>query len=236
MNTCAQQSSKKELFKGIVFDFNGVLFWDSHLHEKAWRDFSIVLRETPVSSEEIFTHVHGRPNKYVMEYLLNRSITSQESITLSHQKESLYRELCLQTPEDFQLSPGAIDLFDFLITRDIPFTIATASGGDNLAFFIKHLKLDKWFDLSQIVYDDGSFTGKQGMYLKAADNLKLKPQECVVIEDAHSGITAAHNANIGKIIALGPMGDHERLLSIQGVSQVVTSLDKIEKEKIFGVS
>lgn len=26
--------------KGIIFDFNGVLLWDSHLHEIAWNDFA----------------------------------------------------------------------------------------------------------------------------------------------------------------------------------------------------
>ena len=41
-------------YKGIIFDFNGVLLWDSHLHEKAWGDFSKILRGHPLSSEEIF--------------------------------------------------------------------------------------------------------------------------------------------------------------------------------------
>jgi beta-phosphoglucomutase-like phosphatase (HAD superfamily) len=97
---------KKMKYKGIIFDFNGVLLWDSHLHEKAWGDFSKILRGNSLSSEEIFGQVHGRTNKCVLEYILNRTITLQELCTLSNQKESLYQELCLQNPEEFQLSPS----------------------------------------------------------------------------------------------------------------------------------
>jgi beta-phosphoglucomutase len=216
-------------YKGIIFDFNGVLLWDSHLHEKAWGDFSKILRGNPLSSEEIFGHVHGRTNKYVLEYVLNRTITPQELHVLSSQKESLYQELCLQNQEEFQLSPGAIDLLNFLVNNDIPHTIATASDGNNLKFFIKHLKLDKWFITSEIVHDDGSFSGKLDMFLKAAENLKLPPEYCIVIEDSKSGIRAAHEANIGKIIGFGPKDKHDLLLSLDGVSEAICSLDQFDK-------
>jgi len=223
----------KNEYYGMIFDFNGVLLWDSHLHEKAWNNLSMLLRGFPFSPEEIFSHVHGRTNKYVLEYLLNRPISLQELSSLSSQKESLYQTLCLQSKDDFQLSPGAIELLDFLMINDIPHTIATASDGNNLRFFIKYLKLDKWFDVSKIVYDDGTFTGKLGMYIKAADNLQLRTEQCVVIEDAKMGIIAAHNAGIGKIIALGPVDKHEVLQSLEGVSLVITSLEQIPKETLF---
>lgn len=200
-------------YKGIIFDFNGVLLWDSHLHEQAWRDFSKLLRGYSLSSEELFGQVHGRTNKSVLEYILNRPITSQELHTLSCQKESLYQDLCLKNLVDFQLSPGAIDLLDFLVKNAIPHTIATASDGNNLKFFIEHLKLDRWFNTAEIVYDDGSHSGKLDMFLKAAKNLKLLPEQCIVIEDSKSGIHAAHKANIGKIIGFGPKDRHGVLLS-----------------------
>lgn len=218
---------------GMIFDFNGVLLWDSHLHEKAWNDLSVLLRGFPFSPEEVFIHIHGRTNKYVLEYLLDRPISLEELSTLSSQKESLYQELCLQNRDDFQLSPGAMELLDFLMINTIPYTIATASNENNLQFFIEHLKLDNWFDVAKIVYDDGTFTGKLGMYIKAAENLQLRTEQCVVVEDAKAGIIAAHNAGIGKIIALGPADKHEVLRSLEGVGLVITSLEQIPKETLF---
>lgn len=213
-------------YKGIIFDFNGVLLWDSHLHEKAWKEISQLLRGSCFSSEEILIHVHGKTNRYILEYLLGRSITPQELSELSAKKESLYQNLCLENALEFRLSPGAIELLEFILENNIPHTIATASDGNNLRFFIEHLNLSKWFDVSKIVYDDGSFSGKREMYSKAAGNLRLLPQECVVIEDAHSGIKAAHQANIGKIIALGPQEKHDTLICLEGVSEAIISLEQ----------
>lgn len=232
--TQTQKFKDRIKYDGIIFDFNGVLLWDSHLHEKAWKDFSMTLRGFPFSSEEVLDF-HGKTNKSILEYTLNRPITSLELNALSSQKEALYQNLCLQNKADFKLSPGAIEFLEFLIKNNIPHTIATASEKNNLDFFIKHLLLDKWFDVSKIVYDDGSFSGKLGMYLKAAENLQLRPEQCIVIEDSKSGIHAANDANIGKIIGLGPMDKHEFLQSLHGISQVVTSLDQVEKEAIFAV-
>lgn len=219
-------------YKGIIFDFNGVLLWDTHLHEKAWTDFSASLRGTPFSLDELALHVHGRPNQYILEYLLNRPISSLEFQRFSEQKESIYQTLCLQSKEDFQLSPGAIDLLDFLVEKTIPHTIATASDKNNVDFFVKHLNLSKWFDLTKIVFNNGSFPGKPApdIYLKAAATINLSPTHCIAVEDSKSGLTAAYSAKIGKIIALGPMDTHKTLVNITGVSEVVTSLGQLRKE------
>lgn len=190
------------------------------------------LRGAPLSSEEIFVHIHGRTNKYILEYLLNRSITPQELIECSTRKESLYQDLCLKNLPEFQLSPGAAELLEFVLENHIPHTIATASDGNNLRFFVKYLNLQKWFDISKIVYDNGTFLGKREMYSKAAENLQLFPEECLVIEDAQSGIVAAHQANIGKIVALGSREKHDLLKRLEGVSEVIVSLDQFPREKL----
>ena len=51
-----------------------------------------------------------------------------------------------------------------------------------------------------------------------------------VIEDVHSGIKAAHQANIGKIVALGPQEKHDALMHLEGVSEVIVSLEKFPRE------
>ena len=41
--------------KGIIFDFNGTLYWDSQLHYDAWRDYSKLLRGYEFSDEEMMS-------------------------------------------------------------------------------------------------------------------------------------------------------------------------------------
>lgn len=222
-------------FQGLIFDFNGVLWWDSHLQERAWRQFSRKVRGTPFSQEETAIHVHGRNNQHTLEYLVGRPIKAGELDQLTQRKETIYRRLCLEQGEEFKLSPGAIELLDFLAANHIPHTIATASEKTNLDFFVKHLDLARWFNLEQIVYDDGARPGKPApdIYLQAARNLALAPARCVVVEDSRSGIQAACAAGIGHIIALGPSQGHAQLMCLQGVDNVVENLAHIPKEALF---
>jgi HAD superfamily hydrolase (TIGR01509 family) len=222
-------------FKGLIFDFNGVLWWDNHLQERAWQQFSTKIRGRPFSAEEIAVQVHGRNNRHTLEYLTGRTMDDDELQQLIQQKETIYRQLCLDEGQNFKLSPGAIELLDFLATHHIHRTIATASGKSNLDFLVKHLHLDRWFNIEQMVYDDGARPGKPApdIYLQAARKLGLEPDNCVVVEDSRSGIQAAHTAGIGHIIALGPAHTHLQLAKLEGVSEVIESLQHLPKEKLF---
>lgn len=222
-------------FEGIIFDFNGVLWWDTHLQEMAWKQFSAEIRGKPFSCEEITVHVHGRNNGYTLEYLTGKPVAGDELERLTQKKETIYRQLCLEQRSEFKLSPGAVELLDYLVARNIPHTIATASEKTNLDFFVEHLSLMKWFDMTKVVYDDGGRPGKPApdIYLEAAKRLGLEPGQCVVVEDSNSGIEAADAAGIGYIIALGQVGRHHRLRQLQGVNQVVKNLGEIPREQLF---
>jgi beta-phosphoglucomutase-like phosphatase (HAD superfamily) len=218
--------------KGIIFDLNGVLWWDGDLQEHAWRQFSGELRGWPLSPDELAVHVHGRNNRHTLEVLTGRRIDGDELVWLTQRKEAIYRQLCLEQGSAFRLSPGAPELLDFLAAHGIPRTIATASEKTNLEFFARHLSLAKWFDLDKIVYDDGTRPGKPApdIYLQAASNLGLPPAQCMVVEDSRSGIAAAYAAGIGHIVALGPADRHGELARLAGVDRVVDSLWELPRE------
>ncbi len=223
------------MYNGIIFDFNGVLWWDSLLQEKAWKEFATSLRDIGFTDEEMSIHLHGRNNKHTLEFLTKKNLSEPELEELTDGKESKYRELCIDQGENFRLSPGAEELLDFLKENNIPRTIATASEINNLNFFIENLHLDKWFEFEKIVYDDGTHPGKPApdIYQKAAKNIGLETSECIVIEDAKSGIAAAHAAGIGKIIAIGPKEKHSELSTLPGVSMVIESMKDLNPEELF---
>lgn len=214
------------MLRGVIFDFNGVLLWDAQLQEEAWAQFARTLRPEPFGLEEMRVHMHGRPNRSVLEHLTGRTLTQEEVATLTAVKESHYRELCLAQGDAFALSPDARELLDWLVAQGVPRAIATSSEQTNVAFFTLHLGLDTWFAREQVVYDDGQLAGKPApdIYLRAAERLGLPPAECIVVEDAPSGIAAAHTAEVGHIVALGPATQHSRLRELPGVAQVITSL------------
>jgi HAD superfamily hydrolase (TIGR01509 family) len=210
-------------FAGVIFDFNGVLLWDTHLHEQAWTRYSARVRGTPLTQEEMEQHIHGRPNSDNMRYLAGADLDAETIARMSNEEESIYRALCLEQGEAFKLAPGAIELLEYLVAEDIPHAIATSSDIVNVRFFAEHLHLANWFDLDKIVYADGTFRGKPApdIFLRAAERIRLPPEQCIVCEDSKAGLAAAHAAGIGKIVALptGLTADIQRQLP--GVSVVI---------------
>jgi HAD superfamily hydrolase (TIGR01509 family) len=225
------EKAQNELFSGIIFDFNGVLWWDNRLQEESWRDFSAGLRGTPLSDLEMAQDVHGRNGRYTLELLAGRALSGQEVEELTEQKEIIYRRLCLEQGENFRLSPGAESLLNFLVAQNIPHTIATASARPNVEFFIQQLDLGRWFDLDQIVYDDGTMAGKPApdFYLAAAGRLNLPPERCVVVEDSLSGMQAAHAAGIGRVIALTGDGGHAQRGAIPPDTVQIRDLSELDR-------
>jgi HAD superfamily hydrolase (TIGR01509 family) len=218
-------------FRGLIFDFNGVLWWDSHLQRAAWTAFAAQVRGSSLSDEELELHVHGRPNAYTLAYLLGRELAQDEVDDHSEAKEVIYRTLCRAEGDSFSISPGAATLLDSLAARSIPHTIATSSGQANVDFFFQHLGLDRWFDPALVVCDDGQMPGKPApdIYLRAAQVLGLAPGDCVVVEDSISGIRAARAAGIGWVVALCPAPDQERLARLAAPDELLERLDHLDR-------
>ena len=156
--------------KGIIFDFNGTLFFDSHLHYEAWRIFSKKLRGYPFEDDEMRNNMFGRTNADIIEYALGKKPDAATIEKLAKEKEGMYREMCLKNRDEMVLSPGAEEFLDYLRENNIPRTIATMSEWDNVNFYINEFKLEKWFDLDKIVYSKGDLPGKPApdIYIKAA--------------------------------------------------------------------
>ena len=211
--------------QGIIFDFNGTLYWDSQLHYDAWREFSKILRGTPFSDEEMRDKMFGHTNEDIIEYAIGKKPTPDMVKKYANEKESLYRKRCLSDRASFKLAPGAVELLDFLTENHIPHTIATMSEWDNVEFYIREFRLDKWFDLDKIVYSNGLIPGKPApdIFLLAAQKLKLAPKDCVVVEDAIAGIQSAKSAGIGKIIAIASLEPVDFYKKIDGVSKIITN-------------
>ncbi|MBR1775527.1 HAD family phosphatase [bacterium] len=217
--------------KGIIFDFNGTLYWDSKLHYDAWREFSAILRGKPFSDEEMRDKMFGHTNEDIIEYAIGKKPTKEMVEKYGKEKEALYRKRCLLDPEHFKLAPGATDLLDYLKENNIPHTIATMSEWDNVEFYIKEFHLEKWFDLDKIVYSDGTIPGKPApdIFIIAADKIGLSPKDCLVVEDAIAGINSAKSAGIGKIIAIASLEPIDFYKKIDGIETIIKDFSEFDR-------
>lgn len=221
----------KKKYKGIIFDFNGTLFWDSKMHLEAWREYSKKLRKNAFTDEEMRDYMFGRTNEDIIRYLIGRQPEKELVEKCQNEKEAVYREMCRKDKENFVLAKGVVEFLDYLKENNIPRTIATMSDGNNVKFFIEGFNLDKWFDVDKIVYDNGKIKGKPApdIYLIAAKNLELKPEDCIVVEDAVSGIESARAAGIGHIVAIESMETRELYETIPAVNEIIADFDEFDR-------
>lgn len=153
-----------ETYEGVIFDFNGTLFFDDDKHVLAWGEISRLLRGRDITDEELHTKLNGTPNIVNIQYMMDGKASEEELTRYSRMKEEYYRKFCREDKEHFHLVPGAETYFDYLKAQKIPFTIASASIKENIDFFIESFRLDRWFEPSEIVYDDGTYKNKIAMF------------------------------------------------------------------------
>ena len=190
--------------KGILFDFNGTLFFDSDLHIKAFQEIFPMFGAPKPTKEYLAENVFGRPHVKIYRDNINPYATYEEAADFGRKKEAIYYELCLADKERLKLVDGAEELLDHLKVEEIPFTIATGSCREEVKFFFEHLGLERWFDIDKMIYADGSFDGKPApdCYVLAAEKIGLSSSECLIFEDGTSGIMAANAANAKSVVAV----------------------------------
>jgi beta-phosphoglucomutase-like phosphatase (HAD superfamily) len=72
-------------------------------------------------------------------------------------------------------------------------------------------------------------------YLAVARNIGIAPSECVVVQDAVSGLAAAYAAGIGYIVAIGAPAAFQTLLACNGVAVAIKSLRDFPREQLLDV-
>ena len=216
--------------KAVIFDFNGTLFFDNEKHIQAWGEMSKLLRDRPIEDDELYKHVYGVPNIKIIQYFLNNQATDEQLDKYSKLKEELYRKCCIEDQESFHLVKGAVEYFDLLKEKNIPFTIASASIIENINFFVESFHLDHWIDPSHIVYDDGTYENKIRMFIEAAHILNTNIEDCLIIEDSISGVRNAYQAGCRNIIVVNSTNNRSEFEKMPGVIQVIEDFEELLKK------
>lgn len=221
-------------YKGVIFDFNGTLFFDNDKHVLAWNEISRILRKRDISEEELHSKFNGTPNEQNIRYMIEGPVSDEQVEEYSQLKEELYRNFCEKDTPTFHLVAGVYEYFQSLKDREIPFTIASASIKPNIDFFRKSFGLDDWMDPDSIVYDDGTYENKIQMFLDAAKNIGVSIEDTLIIEDSFSGIKSAYVAGCRQIIAVCEKekeAEYKNLPGVIGTMQTFERISSLEKSE-----
>ncbi|HQB32788.1 MAG TPA: HAD family phosphatase [Erysipelotrichaceae bacterium] len=201
----------------VIFDFNGTIIFDKAIIDQSWQQFFYNHTDIRYTPEQLKPYIHGFNPDVTIRFFLKDKFDQQMMQQLIDEKETIYRELCKKNENNiYKLADGIEQFLDELKKREIPCTIATAAPSTNVDFFFQSLKLDRWFKRDDVVGSDHTFPGKPNpeIYLRAAGKLNTAIQDCVIFEDAESGIQAAINANARTVVGVSSLLSRQQLLDL----------------------
>ncbi|MEM6643374.1 MAG: HAD family phosphatase [Bacteroidota bacterium] len=195
---------KKKL--GLLFDMDGVIVNNHEYHFLAWQKLA-EKHKIEITEEFYRKKMNGRTFNGIMEVLFDGTIAEEKARDIGTEKEQIYRELYKP-----HLAPtaGLISFLDEMKARNIPMAIGTSAPVENVVFTLDGLNIRDYF--AGVVDDKAVTQGKPHpeVYLKCAELLQIPPKDCIVFEDAVSGITAGKAAG-AKTVALATSHKKEEL-------------------------
>ena len=181
-------------YRAIIFDLDGVLCHTDKYHFMAWQELADELG-LPFS-ESVNDRMRGISRMESLDVLLegsNRSFSPEEKRQLADKKNNRYREL-LSALTTSDLAPGAQETL--LALKAAGMLTAIGSSSQNTKLIHNRLGIEDFFD----VVSDGTTISRSKpdpeVFLNAAALLTVDPAECLVVEDAKSGLLAAHAAGM----------------------------------------
>jgi beta-phosphoglucomutase len=209
----------------VIFDLDGVLVSTDEYHYRSWQ--RLADEEGIPFDREFNDRFRGVSRMECLDMLLAttpRSYTEEEKRELAARKNKYYREMTEDLgPDDMLL--GTRDTVEGLQKRSIK--VGIASGSKNARFILQRIGLTE--DVGAVVSgrDISNSKPHPEVFLDAARQLGVAPENCLVVEDAEAGIEAARRAGMR---SLG-IGETE----FEDAERTVSSLAEIGVEEILSL-
>ena len=178
------------MFKGVLFDLDGVITDTAEYHYLAWKKLA---DDLGISIDRQFNEkLKGVSREDSLRLILEhggreKDFSETEFNQLAKSKNDNYVEMiqAVSPKDDY---PGILELLKALKNADIKISLASASK--NGPFLLKQMELTDYFD--GIADPAAVRAGKPApdIFILAAEVVGLAPNECIGIEDAQAGITA----------------------------------------------
>jgi len=188
------------LITACIFDLDGVIVDTAHYHFLAWRklarEFGYEL--TPTDNERL-KGVSRMTSLEIVLQLGGVTASQHEKELMANKKNTWFNDYIERmAPEE--IFPGVKQLLRDLRSKGLK--VGLASSSKNAKTVIQVLHIQNEFD---VIVDGTMITHSKPhpeIFLLAAQKLNVKPEECLVFEDAEAGVEAALAAGM-KCVGVG---------------------------------
>lgn len=182
--------------RAFLFDMDGTIVDNMAYHTAAWTEF-FKRRGTFIDQDDFFASTAGRHGREIMRAFIGGDLSDAEVESLNTEKEVIYREL-------YGPHRKVIAGFDALIAQakasSMALAVATAASDANITFTLDGLDIRKHFDAIVGAGDVKRGKPSPDVFLKAAQQCGVAPENCIVFEDAPLGVEAARNAGMRAVV------------------------------------
>ena len=186
--------------KAVVFDMDGVIFDSERLYRKHWM---ISGAEYGIEEEEmrgLCDLIAGAPKEQNEKLMKSRfgeafDYMAFREVTMNRMDAEIQRD-------GLELKPGVLEMFQYLKDNGYVIGLATSTQKERARRNLKNAGILEVFD--EIVYGNMVANGKPkpDIYLKACEQLGVKPEEAIGIEDSINGVKSASAAGLYTIMVV----------------------------------
>jgi beta-phosphoglucomutase len=179
-------------YKAVLFDMDGVIVDSEPLHVAA---FQATLKRYghELSEEQYKQHFAGRTDEAGFKQYFGFIGENVKLPIIMDEKARAYLDLAADQLVPY---PGVVEFIRDLAVRKVPLALVTGSLRAEAEVTLKTFGLTDHFKAIVAAEDISRSKPSPEGYLKGADALGFKPADCIVIEDAPSGVKAAKAAGM----------------------------------------
>jgi HAD superfamily hydrolase (TIGR01509 family) len=173
-------------FSAVLFDMDGVVIDTQDAVTHFWSK-SAIMYGVELTDSDFVHHIYGCPATHTLSVLFSRLSPADKEAVLSEMAQ-------VEAHMEYKAVNGALELLDKLRQRAIPTALVTSADPWKVSAVYAQLPLNDLFSVKVIGTDIERGKPYPECYLRAAALLSARPDQCVVFEDAISGVTAANAA------------------------------------------
>ena len=206
-------------YQAILFDMDGTLVNSEPLHQQAFEE-TFKQFDIAMTDDDFKSYIVGKTDTNGLKDYLTHINKQLDIPDFNTKKAAAYASLA---SEHLASYPGIVELVRDL-ANIVPLALVTNSHRSEADLVLKSLDIDGCFDI--IITADGVEKGKPSPegYLRAMNLLSKQPEDCVIVEDSPTGVTAANEAGIRCIAVTNTHSEGELAHADLVVSEITKDL------------
>jgi len=212
----------KKRLRAVIWDMDGVLLDSEHVHFDSWR---LVFKKHGLTFDDrSLTEIFGMTSGQVVRRIGAGHLPDEEIARLIEEKDLVFQDWI---KKEARFLPGAREWLEKFSAGGLPQALASSSSYDSIDVILGALGARHYF---KVILSGRDLPSKPDphLFLQAAQRLGVQPEECLVIEDAVVGVSAAKGAGM-TCLAVATTNHIEAL---RAANLVRGSLDDVRYDEI----